>query len=201
MAKFMFVDVETTGHEPLKLVDGALVRWHEIIEIGAVITNWQSFIKDFSVKVRPEHPERCIPKIINDYPARAARGEWDGALSLTEAMVELFRFGAQWWGGELINLVGQNFSFDWLFLSVGFASADIPEEHLARIFHYARLDTRSMATQELWRWGTPYEPKDYSIRTDGLSGTLGILPEPLPHEALNGARQSLAIFRALQARK
>ena len=202
MAKFMFVDVETTGHEPLRLVDGVLAQWHEIIEIGAVLIDDEpSSHEEFSVKIRPLHPERCIPNLINDYLARAGRGEWLQAVQLEEAMLMLCGFGALERVNWPINLVGQNFSFDWLFLSVAFAAAGISEADLARIFHYARLDTRSMAVQELWRRGTRYDPKDYSIRTDGLSLALGIPPEPLPHEALNGARQALAVFRALHRRK
>jgi hypothetical protein len=97
-----------------------------------------------------------------------------------------------------VNLIGQNFSFDWSFLSVAFAMCDVREGQLSKRFHYARLDTRSMAVQALWKRGTPYDPKEYSIRTDGLSLTLGISPEPMPHEARNGALQSFQIFRKLR---
>src|SRR3989344_905563 len=32
----LFVDIETTGHDPLKLVNGQIVPWHEIIDFAAL---------------------------------------------------------------------------------------------------------------------------------------------------------------------
>ena len=73
--KFCFLDLETTGHEPLRRVGDSLVIWHEIIDIGAVFCGEDlKVITEFETKVKPKHPERCIPNIVNNFPERAGSG-------------------------------------------------------------------------------------------------------------------------------
>jgi DNA polymerase III epsilon subunit-like protein len=194
-----FTDLETTGHDPLKRVGESLVSWHEIIEIGALLADPVTLkeLTSFTVKVRPQHPERCLPNLINDYPRRAAAGEWDDAVELSDAFESMFTWHGRHVTGQSVP-AGQNFSFDWLFYTVGFAECGIDESIWGRYLHYSRLDTRSMAVQALWEPGTPYNPNDYSLRNDALAMRLGIEPEPSVHEALNGARTALAVARALQ---
>lgn len=196
---FLFLDLETTGHDPVKRVDGNLVSWHEIIDIGAVMVNPASgeFVTTpFEVKVRPEHPERCLPNLINHYPARAADGEWKGAVSLAYALKMFF----VWIEATpyLPVLGGQNFFFDWSFLTVALTLCDIEEAEREKHFHYTRFDTRSMAMQELGEPWTSYDPAAYSLRNDQLANRLRISEEPVPHKALNGALQSYRVWRALQ---
>lgn len=200
---FLFLDLETTGHDTLKRVRNHLIPWHEIIEVGAVMTPQPSFeeLGYFSVKVHPEHPERCLPDLINHYPERAANGEWADAMPLQEALLALFGWCRMLSPNGVVVPIGQNFTFDWSFLSVAFAWHGIPEQEWSRYFHYGRLDTRSMSVQELWEPGTPYVPGDYSLRNDTLATTLGIAPEPVPHLAVNGARKSLEVCRRLRERK
>ena len=62
---------------------------------------------------------------------------------------------------------------------------------------YKRFDTSSMAMQALWNPKTPFDMSDYSLRSGKLQKALDILPEPEPHEAINGARQAYAVFRRL----
>ena len=200
---FLFVDLETTGHDPLRRVGDALVPWHEIIDIGAVLVVQSNLrmMSTFDTKVRPEHPERCIPDIINNYPQRAEAGEWKYATSLQSALEELLAWIRAHVPSGVVVPGGQNFTFDWSFLTVGFAWAGIPEDTWKTYLHYARLDTRSMAVQTLWDPGTPYDPGRYSLRTDALPRTIGIAPEPVPHIALNGARKAYEVFRRLQELK
>lgn len=200
---FLFLDLETTGHDALRLVDGVFTPWHEVIEFAAVLTDPLTLEvrANFVTKIRPVHPERCIPDIVNHYPRRAAAGEWNGALPL-ERVIRLFLN----WHTEFVPEgksvpAGQNPAFDWSFLTVGFARCGISPEFLAQFFHYAKLDTRSMAVQALWAPGTAYDPNAYSLRNERLASVLGIPMEPYPHEALNGARQALAVFRRLREMK
>ncbi len=200
---FVFIDVETTGHDPLRRMGSSLALWHEIIDIGALIVDSCSFevISTFSALVKPEYPERCLPGLINHYPRRAAAGEWDSAVSLAQMVDSFLRWCESAGKGNLVVPVGHNFFFDWNFLIVAFAWCGIQEDGWARCLHYTRVDTRSMAVQELWTPGTSYDPGAYSLRHNILAGVLGISPEPVPHRALNGARQSLAVFQKLAERK
>jgi len=195
---FCFLDIETTGHDSLKRVDDVLVPWHEIIEIGTVFVNSQSLniCGEFEIKVRPKHPERCLLNLVNDYPERSLAGEWDNAVSLDIAINNFFGYCNKF---KLpIFLVGQNFSFDWLFLNIAFTWCGTYENGWQKYFHYSRLDTRSMAVQELFNPSRPYDPNDYSIRNERLAKRLNITQEPYPHKALNGARQSYLIFKKLR---
>ncbi|HEY4486659.1 MAG TPA: 3'-5' exonuclease [Candidatus Paceibacterota bacterium] len=197
----LFLDTETTGHDPLRCVGGSLAMWHEIIEVGmvAVASDTLNVLGNFEIKITPKHPERCLPDLINHYPARAARGEWNNAVSLPVAISELFLFCSERNVGPFA-LIGQNFFFDWSFLSVALATCAVAEDEWSKFFHYAKLDTRSMAVQEL-AGPEGYDPKDYSLRGGLLQKRLCIPPEPLPHTALNGAYQAYHLYKALAQKK
>ena len=200
---FCFLDLETTGHDPLKLINSRLERWHEIIEIGAVVADQSSLevLGEFSIKIKPEYPERCIPGIVNNYPERAKNGEWDDAVWLFVGLSKFLLFLRNVVPHEPVQPVGQNPSFDWSFLSPALAYCKIPDDLLREYFHYARLDTRSMAVQQLWKLGEPYNPQNYSLRNEKLAQMLGIPMETYPHQALNGARQSYLVYKALSEMK
>lgn len=196
----LFLDVETTGHDPLRRVRNSLVTWHEIIEIGAIAATGGTLqiFGSFETKVKPEHPERCLPALINGYQERARQGEWHNAPSLGHAIFSFLSFCRKINPGPFI-LAGQNISFDWSFLSVAFAECGLHEDRFAsaEYFHYARLDTRSMAVQKFCG-EEGYDPDDFSLRAGLLQKRLDIKPEPLPHTALNGAMQAYELYKALQ---
>lgn len=194
---FGFMDLETTGHDPLKRVGDILIPWHEIIEIGVVVVDQPNLeeLGEFNQKVKPEHPERCLPGLVNDYPVRAERGEWNDAYCLSETLEKLFHFFGQW--EATIILAGHNFFFDWNFLQTAFAWCSVLEDKWRKYIHYSRLDTRSMGVQELLGPDEIYYPSKFSIRSGRISEQLGIEPEPHPHKALNGARQALEIYKKL----
>src|SRR3989338_788010 len=212
---FMFLDVETTGHDPLRRITAPvqnlrvtdfysfpqtyLIPWHEIIEIGALIADPVDYtiLGEFEQKIKPEHPERCLPDLVNHYPKRAAAGEWNNALTLAQGLCLLFVWCRRIVPDGVLVSCGQNFFFDWSFMTVAFAQCDMDENFWRKSLHYTHFDTRSMAIQALWEPGTPYDPKAYSLRADQLAGRLGIPPEPYPHVTLNGARQSFAVFKRL----
>lgn len=199
---FAFIDLETTGHEPLRRVDRALVEWHEIIDIGVVRVDPTTLkiTGTFEQKIRPMYPERCMgePAKITRYHERAAKGEWDRAVTLVNGMDNLIAFLRE----EPIPILGnQNYFFDDRFLMVALALAGYTENEWKRVFHYSRFDTRSMAIQELWDPNTPFDPNDWSARNKELVKKLGVTPEPEVHGALNGARQAYEVFCRLQELK
>ncbi|OGZ00405.1 MAG: hypothetical protein A2945_03615 [Candidatus Liptonbacteria bacterium RIFCSPLOWO2_01_FULL_52_25] len=196
----LFLDLETTGHDPVRRIGDHLVPWHEIIDIGALFVDEKdlSIVGKFSEKVTPEHPERCLPNLVNHYPERAARGEWDEAISLDAAIGQLFDFVRSYAAGTAAIPGGQNWFFDWNFLSVAFAWCGVSENTWKKHIHYTRFDTRSMAIQELLRPGEGYDPDAFSLRNGRLLERLGIPPEPEVHEGLNGALKSFEIYKKLR---
>lgn len=200
---FGFLDLETLGNEPFR--QSIMVRdrirllepWHEIIDIGIVFAEKDTLriLGEWEMKIKPKRPERCIPNIINGYPERAANGEWKDAVPLEKAIKDLFET-CQHYRAETIT-GGQGFFFDDNFLMVAFTVCNISEEEQREFFHYSHFDTRSMAIQELWVPGTPFDPDDFSIRSGKLLTRLGIETEPIPHTAINGARKAYEVCKAL----
>lgn len=199
-----FIDLETTGHDTLKLNRyGSLNVWHEIIDIGCVLVRSDTLevVGEFETLVWPEHPERCIPNIINHYPERATVGEWDDAVPLKKAIRDLFATCAEYSNGEVVVPGGQNWFFDWSFLTVAFAQCGISEDEWMQYLSYKRFDTASMAISALREPHTSLDMSVFSLRSGKLQELLGIEPEPIPHRAINGARQALEVFRKLDALK
>lgn len=202
----LFLDVETTGHDTVRRIGFVedigcmLVPWHEIIEIGALAATVRgsTVLNKFEIKITPQHPERCIPNLINHYPERADAGEWDKAVSLKEGIDSLLTFCDNF---DMIHLIGQNFFFDWSFLSIAFAECGISDETIQKYMHYKKIDTASMAVQELLKPAETYDPKNFSLRGGILQKRLNISPEPIPHTALNGAMQAFQLFIALREQR
>lgn len=197
----LFLDLETTGHDPLKKVNGYLVPWHEIIDAAALLVEQENLevVGFYRARVRPEHPERCLPDLVNHYPERATHGEWDDAVPLEHALGELLRFASK--RGIVAVPGGQNWFFDWSFLIVAFAWCNISESEYNKCLHYTRFDTRSMAVQKLLRPGEIYDPAEFSIRNGRLLKRLGLEPEPEVHEAINGARKAYEVYKKLRELK
>lgn len=106
--KLAFIDLETTGLEPIRFINGlAVAPWHEIIEIGCVIADMKDpskAIGELSAKVLPEHPERITSgaQEINGYNEK----DWKNALPQDVAVRRLIDFVS----GSV--LLGGNISFD-----------------------------------------------------------------------------------------
>ena len=205
--KLTFLDLETLGHLSLRRVQIGEETWclypnHEIIEKGAVVADpvTREIVSggEFEIKISPTGVGETLmdpeTEKITHYLARKRAGEWAKAVSLQEGMRKLLEFSAQF--GKLV-LGNQNFFFDWSFMIVARAVCGITEAQWGKYFHYGMFDTRSMAIQELWVPGMPFNPSDYSVRQDLLCQTLGIPPEPVPHTALNGAKTAFMVWKKL----
>lgn len=179
-----FTDLETTGLDSWKFIDGTVVfPYHEICEVGLVLAVEDDLriIDTLDVKVFVEHPERFSKRAleVNGYN----EADWVGAVTLEttlrrfNAMVEGARF-ASW-----------NTTFDWDFLKVGFASVNI----VPRISGYHSIDLWTAAYKELSRRGC-------ALKSSGLvevARTLSVPEEPVPHRAINGARLAYDIYSRL----
>jgi hypothetical protein len=203
-----FMDIETTGHDPLASVyisdSLVLIPWHEIIEFGCVFAEVPGFdIKGtYAARIIPEYPKRCLPDLINHYPERAAKGEWDHAISLKTLLQGFFHMcGKLSDEGKILIPGGQNWFFDWSFMQVAIAQNGITDAEWQKFMSYKKFDTGSMALQALWDPTTLLDMSQYSIRSGKLQQALGIEPEPIPHTALNGARQAYEVFKKLSELK
>ena len=127
---------------------------------------------------------------------RAARGEWKMARDLKSSLKDLLRFAIYWSIPAIAG--GQNFFFDWNFLTVAFAQCGISEEERSKALHYTCFDTRSMAMQALLKPGEVYSPDEFSVRNGKLLSRLDIEPEPEVHEAINGARKAFEVYKKLR---
>lgn len=200
----VFFDCETTGLECLKQVGtpytGSLVvPWHEIIEIGWVKvrqrddargSDW-AVLEEMNIRVVPQHLVIAQKKAlaVNGYLERKARGEWADAISLRDAL-RLFLESC-----EKAVFVGVNPCFDSKFLEVAFARAGIRYAEFQNRFHYRVLDVSAVAWGRFASVGAPYLPRNFG--SSMLAEFLGIEGEQKPHEALRGAQQAYALYRAL----
>lgn len=167
-----FIDIETTGLNILK---------HEIIEIGCVITTPDlELIEEFEIKIKPEHIEEADPTSlkINHYKEES----WQDALSLKEGLSILSK------KTKGCIMVGQNVSFDSIFLEYYFNKLGIENE-----MHYHKLDTISIA------WAKLHKEKDishFSLRE--LCVRFGIKNEH-SHTALSDARATFELYKKLMS--
>ncbi len=167
---FAFIDIESTGLNFLA---------HEIIEIGAVITDCElNVIEEFEIKIKPERIEDADPVSlkVNQYDPT----NWTGAVSLKEGLEML---------GKKVKdciMVGHNVSFD-----VGFLDSAFSKVKMTNPMHYHRIDTISVAWAKLHR-----DPllEHFSLRE--LCMKFGI-ENKRAHTALSDARATYELYKKL----
>jgi DNA polymerase III alpha subunit (gram-positive type) len=120
-----FIDIETTGLNPLK---------HEIIEIACILVEGKSLkvLREISMKVSPHDMEGADQKALR--LTGYSKKKWKDAVSLRQALNGLNNVAKN------AMLVGWNISFDWSFLVRDFESLGIKYK-----FDYHRIDAMSMA--------------------------------------------------------
>jgi DNA polymerase III epsilon subunit-like protein len=163
-----FTDIETTGLDVLT---------HEIIEIGLVVADQSTLavIDELEVKVRPEQIELASPEAlkVNGYRPE----DWQDAVSLDEAMT---MYAAK--TVEAI-FVAHNVTFDWSFIDMAFRMTKAKKR-----LDYHRLDILTMAWQKLRHSGLA------KFNLNEIARFVGAPGEPMPHRALNGARNAYEVF-------
>lgn len=167
-----FLDVETTG---------AIIGFHEIIEIGVIRTCPSARIIRFrwGRRVAPLFPERTTPtaRKINGF----CEGEWT-----RETPSKLF------WEGFVSRVadgvpVCHNPSFERAFISLAAAHCGVSD--LCLDHHW--IGTESLA----WPLVKLHSLERFSL--EGICQYLGIPAEPRPHSALAGADACLRLYQRL----
>lgn len=174
------VDVETTG-----LVPG----YHEIIDIGVIMTNLQGEEVDrLFMRIMPDHPERVQPGAVAVNGFSVERWQKLGFSTTEQALIRLIQFHHRVADSRHVLFVGYNAWFDIAFLDHLFRQQD---KTWRELYHYFILDLPSMA----WSLGM----RDLASRDIALK--LGIRPEttdPLEHTGITGAAINADIYRGLR---
>lgn len=172
--KLAFIDVETTGMNPLT---------HEVIEIGCLLAKLDEQgvyqeLDSFEIKVKPEHIETAEQEALR--VNRYDEANWLFAHTQKEAFTELAK------KCEGCVLVAQNTPFDYSFLLAGFMRNGIKDP-----FFFAKLDTISLA---YLRFRKDPEMTSFSLRS--LCEKYGIKNEKA-HAALADIRATFEVFKKL----
>lgn len=181
-----FTDIETTGVEPVRYQRfwrspwlKQPIEWHEIIEIGLILVNQKNLeiLSKLDVKIKPIHPERMTEAVlrVTGYDPNL----WKNAVSLLEAMSQY---------GELTKnaiFCAHNVTFDWSFIELAFQKTGV-----SNLMDYHRVDLFTMAWMKLNN-----KLERFSQKT--VNEFLGILPEPTPHRAINGALAAYENYKKL----
>lgn len=173
------IDVETTG-----LVPG----WHEMIDIGLVMTDLQGNVVDsLFVLVQPEHPERASAGAVAVNAFDAARWRERGALPPEQAVEQILAFHKRVAGDKHVLMVAYNSQFDTAFLDHLFRRGG---HSWREMYYYFVLDIPSM----LWGLG------DTQLTADSVATRFGVEDEPHVaeyHTGITGAMVNVRLYRML----
>ena len=172
-----FVDVETTGFDPIK---------NEIIELGAIIvkqipagnTVTLEVIHELEYKIKPRRLETANPQAlrINGYN----EADWLFASELDQVLKD---FSEKASGA---TFVAHNLTFDFRFMENAFL-----ESGVANKLHYGKLDTISIAFARLHE-----NEKAQAFSLGALASLLEIKNEKA-HTALADARTTFLVYKKL----
>lgn len=167
-------DVETTGLD---------AQIHEIIEIGLLVADQKTLkvLDQLEAKVKPLHlgtADRSALEL-NGYNEPG----WTNALELKTAM-EIY-------ANKTRNAIflAHNTTFDWSFIFEAFRKTGVRNS-----MDYHRIDLLTIA------WSKARENKLPGLKRfnlDELCQYFGIPKEPLPHRAINGVQNELAVLKQL----
>jgi len=175
LRKLVFLDVETTGFDPIK---------HEIVELGAVVVEPQGsyqnlkVLHELDIKVKPTRIEDADPGAlrVNGYD----EAQWMFAHDLAEAMQELSA------KAKGCSIVAHNIAFDWSFIQQAYDTTGVENT-----LHYQKLDTLSMAFIKLHK-----DPDLSNLSLRALCEYFGIV-NTNAHTALADTRATVEVFKGL----
>lgn len=182
-------DIETTGlHATIpvfNLFGHRIVPWHEIIEIGLILVDQETFsiINSFEVKIKPKHLNRAQSKAleVNGYN----KEEWKDAVSLKKGMTEyLMR-------AENAVFCAHSVTFDWDFINIALMQVGLYKKDKNWFYPQYKICTGNLAWLK-WR-----DSNIQSLSLKKLCQRLSIPPEPEPHRALTGALAAYEVFKRL----
>ncbi|MEA2076923.1 MAG: exonuclease domain-containing protein [Candidatus Marinimicrobia bacterium] len=173
------IDVETTG-----LIPG----YHEMIDIGLVITDVQgNMIDSLFLLIQPEYPERLQPGAYDCNAFNAELWKKRKAFTIDKAVDSILSFHKRVCGDKQVWMIAFNSHFDAGFLDHLFRHAD---HSWREMYHYMILDIPSML------WGMGYtDSRGYRFME-----YYQIKDEPHVaefHTGITGAMVNVRIYKAL----
>ena len=173
------IDVETTGLLP---------GYHEMIDIGLVMTDVEGNILDsLFLRIQPEYPERLSPGAYNANAFDAEKWKQLKAHSIPAAVDCILAFHRKTAGEKNVLMVAYNCQFDAAFLDHLFRRAG---KTWREMYHYYILDIPSMA------WGLGLR----DLNSEMLMTMYEIPNEPHVaefHTGITGAQVNVRIYRGL----
>ena len=150
--KFEFEKMESTSHVPhpseapdlwlLAHIDvettGLLPGYHEMIDIGIVMTNLDGDIFDsLFLRIQPQYPERLAPKAFEVNAFDPKKWEELGAFSPAAVVDSIISFHKKVAGDKMVLMVAYNSHFDAAFLDHLFRSVN---KTWRELYYYFILD-------------------------------------------------------------
>lgn len=173
------IDVETTGLLP---------GYHEMIDIGLVMTDLEGEILDsLYLRILPNFPERLSEGAYRVNAFNPEKWKLIGALHADEAVDSILSFHTKVAGNKSVLMVAYNSQFDGAFLDHLFRVAN---RTWREMYHYYILDIPSMA------WGLGLT----DLSSEKLMAYYDIEDEPHVaelHTGITGAMVNVRIYRAL----
>lgn len=174
------MDLETTGLDLLR---------HEILEIGALrVTPHLATVKaEFSQKILPQHIDTADPVALKTNGYTPVR--WKEAQPAKRVLELFVRFS----NGAM--LAGFNVAIDWAFLHTAFDREDIVDLNAGLPFDYHLFDVFSVSYEAIRK-----DPKLASWNLRSLCDLYGVSRPPDPHQALEDAKATLELLKAVRKR-
>lgn len=173
------IDVETTGLLP---------GYHEMIDIGLVMTDLQGEILDsLFLRIQPLHPENMSEGAFRVNAFDPEKWRSMGAFSPFAAVDSILSFHKRVAGDKSVLMVAYNSQFDAAFLDHLFRTAN---QTWREMYHYFILDIPSMA------WGLGLT----DLSSEKLMSIYDIKDEPHVaelHTGITGAMVNVRIYKAL----
>ncbi len=180
----IFVDVETTGLDPVK---------NGILSIGAVdFSNpANTFYEECRLEKGKEVNEQALE--VNGFNEENLRDS--SKRELKDVLIDFMKWAQQI---EFITLGGHNTSFDRAFLKYAAKKYRIPW-----IFGHRVIDLHSEAIGFYLRkkFQIPMKEKKADVNLDFVLKSVGLLEEPKPHNALTGAKMEAESYHRLLFKK
>ncbi len=161
-------DIETTG------LDASV---HEIIDLAVLVVDQKSFkVRDqYTARIRPAHIKTGAKRALE--VAGYSPAVWRNAVDIETALTAYSKKTA----GAIFT--SYNMYLAYSFLDAGFKATGVEDAT-----DYHRLDIFSLAWSRLG-------PGPANL--DSICRRLGIVPEPLPRRAMDGALKQFEVLRAL----
>jgi DNA polymerase III alpha subunit (gram-positive type) len=173
------IDVETTGLLP---------GFHEMIDIGIVMTNLEGDILDsLFLRIQPQHPERLAQGAFEVNAFDPRRWQELGAFSVSAAVDSIISFHKKVAEDKQVLMISFNSHFDAAFLDHLFRSVN---KTWRELYYYFILDIPSMA------WGLGFR----DLNSQQIMDYYNIPDEPHiadQHTGITGAMVNVRIYQAL----